>query len=76
MTETAAPTVQGDTMRDRFAISTHWNASRHKTGEGIVDEILELGIRRLELGYDLRSQHRLLGVAAPGAVHIIKRACV
>ncbi len=44
-------------MRDRFAISTHWNASRHKTGEGIVDEILELGIRRLELGYDLRSYH-------------------
>lgn len=44
-------------LRERFAISTHWNASRHETGEAIVDEILALGVQRLELGYDLRRSH-------------------
>ena len=37
----------------RLALSTRWNASRHTAGEEIVDEILDLGFRRLELGYDL-----------------------
>jgi sugar phosphate isomerase/epimerase len=37
-----------------FGLSTRWNASRHATGEALVDEIVRLGITRLELGYDLR----------------------
>lgn len=37
-----------------FALSTHWNAGRHSSGEKLVEEILSLGFRRLELGYDLR----------------------
>ena len=37
-----------------FSLSTRWNAYRHNSGEALVDEILELGITRLELGYDLR----------------------
>jgi sugar phosphate isomerase/epimerase len=38
----------------QFSLSTRWNAYRHKTGESLVDEILELGFDRIELGYDLR----------------------
>jgi sugar phosphate isomerase/epimerase len=37
-----------------FALSTHWNAGWHESGEAIVDAILALGIHHLELGYDLR----------------------
>jgi sugar phosphate isomerase/epimerase len=37
-----------------FAITTRWNASRHASGETMIEEILALGIRRLELGYDTR----------------------
>lgn len=37
-----------------FALSTHWNAGWHETGEAMVDDILALGIDHLELGYDLR----------------------
>lgn len=37
-----------------FSLSTHWNAAYHDTGEAIVDDILALGVDRLELGYDLR----------------------
>jgi sugar phosphate isomerase/epimerase len=36
-----------------FALSTHWNACRHKSGEALVEEILSLGFRHVELGYDL-----------------------
>lgn len=35
----------------RFALSTNWNAQRHKTGEALIDEILALGFRAVELGY-------------------------
>ena len=38
----------------QLALSTHWNASRHRTGEAMLEEILRLGIHRVELGYDLR----------------------
>ncbi|NCD31892.1 MAG: sugar phosphate isomerase/epimerase [Spartobacteria bacterium] len=38
----------------KLSISTHWNASRHTTGEAMIEEILELGLDRVELGYDLR----------------------
>jgi sugar phosphate isomerase/epimerase len=37
-----------------FALSTHWNASRHARGEDLIEEILGLGFTRVELGYDLR----------------------
>ncbi len=40
-----------------FALTTRWNASRHIHGEDLVDEILELGFTRIELGYDLRLDH-------------------
>lgn len=39
-------------MRD-LALSTHWNARRHKDGAALADEILALGFARVELGYDL-----------------------
>ena len=37
-----------------FALTTHWNAAKHKHGEALVDEILALGFRHLELGYNTR----------------------
>ena len=37
----------------RIALSTRWNAGRHTTGEKLVEEILQCGFTRLELGYDL-----------------------
>lgn len=36
-----------------FSITTHWNTDRHKSGEAIIEEILGLGLDRIELGYDL-----------------------
>jgi sugar phosphate isomerase/epimerase len=36
-----------------LAVSTRWNAFRHPTGEAIVEEILGLGVDRIELGFDL-----------------------
>jgi sugar phosphate isomerase/epimerase len=38
----------------QFSLSTRWNAYRHKSGEALIDEILDLGLKRVELGYDLR----------------------
>jgi sugar phosphate isomerase/epimerase len=38
-----------------FALTTRWNAGRHTSGEALVQEILELGFRRVELGFDLRA---------------------
>ena len=37
-----------------FALSTHWNASRHSDGEAMIQEILDMGIDHVELGYDTR----------------------
>ena len=39
-----------------LALSTRWNAGRHRSGQAMVEEILALGIDRLELGYDLRGE--------------------
>jgi sugar phosphate isomerase/epimerase len=36
-----------------FSLSTHWNAARHSDGRAMIDEILELGVSDVELGYDL-----------------------
>jgi sugar phosphate isomerase/epimerase len=37
----------------KLALSTHWNAHRHKSGESLIDDVLKLGLRHVELGYDL-----------------------
>jgi sugar phosphate isomerase/epimerase len=39
-----------------LAISTRWNAGRHNAGEAMIEEILALGLDRVELGYDLRPE--------------------
>ena len=36
-----------------FSVSTRWNKYRHRTGEELVEEILNLGVDHIELGYDL-----------------------
>jgi sugar phosphate isomerase/epimerase len=51
---TPAPNALPDPVRMEFGLTTHWNASRHTTGEALIEEILGLGFRRVELGYDLR----------------------
>lgn len=35
-----------------FALSSRWNVRRHRRGEDLVDEILGLGIRQIEMSYD------------------------
>jgi len=59
-----------------FSLSTRWNAYRHNSGEALVDDILELGFNRIELGYDLRIElvagvkERIeSGAIACGSVH-------
>lgn len=55
-----------------LSLSTHWNASRHASGEAMVEEILSLGLNLVELGYDLR-QELVPGVKAmiaQGAVRV------
>jgi len=37
-----------------LALSTHWNAFRHASGEALLAEIIDAGFSRVELGYDLR----------------------
>lgn len=54
----------------KFSISTHWNAGRHTYGEEIIDEILELGIDQVELGYDLRLE------MVPGVQKRVKEGAV
>ena len=39
-----------------LALSTRWNAGRHRDGRAMIEEILALGIDRVELGYDLRAE--------------------
>ena len=34
-----------------FALSTNWNSARHSDGAAVVDEIVALGFRRIEIGY-------------------------
>jgi sugar phosphate isomerase/epimerase len=36
-----------------FSLSTRWNTYRHRSGEAMLEEILELGFTSVELGYDL-----------------------
>lgn len=37
----------------QLALSTRWNAGRHSSGEALLKEIIDLGFRHVELGYDL-----------------------
>lgn len=36
-----------------LSLSTRWNARRHTSGEAMIEEILALGLRHVELGFDL-----------------------
>ncbi len=45
----------------KLSVSTHWNAHRHNNGYSMVQEILELGIQNIELGYNTH-QHMINGV--------------
>ena len=54
-----------------LAISTRWNAGRHHAGEAMVEEILALGLGRVELGYDLRAE-LIPGVKAMVAARAIR----
>lgn len=56
-----------------FSVTTHWNASRHTAGEPLIEEILALGVKAVELGYDLRMD-LVPGVQAmvrSGAVQVV-----
>lgn len=53
-----------------LALSTHWNAGRHTRGEELIEEILSLGFRRVELGYDLRQE------LVPGVVAMVRNGAV
>jgi len=54
----------------RLALSTRWNARRHTRGELLIEEILALGIDRVELGYDLRMD------LVPGVRSMVDRGAV
>ena len=49
-----------------FALTTHWNAHRHTSGEAMIQEILDMGFSRVELGYDLRMD------LVPGVLKMVK----
>ena len=55
-----------------LAISTRWNAGRHRTGEAMLAEILALGLDRVDLGYDLRAEliPGVKAMVASGAVRV------
>jgi len=55
-----------------LGISTRWNACRHSSGETLIREILDLGLRNVELGYDLMAD-LLPGIrkmVADGAINV------
>ena len=37
----------------QLAISTNWNSTRHNTADGMLNEILSLGINSVEVGYSI-----------------------
>lgn len=54
----------------QFSVSTHWNTFRHATGETMIEEILDLGVGAVELGYDLRID------MVPGVRNMVKSGAV
>ena len=55
-----------------LAISTRWNAGRHRDGAAMLEEILDLGLGIAELGYDLRAEliPGVKAMVASGAVRV------
>jgi len=53
-----------------FALTTRWNAGRHASGEGMIQEILELGFDHVELGYDTRVD------LVPGVTAMVEQGAV
>lgn len=53
-----------------LSLSTHWNAGRHTDGRAMIEEILDLGLDEVELGYDLH-----LGLV-PGVMDMLKAGAV
>lgn len=49
-----------------LALSTRWNATRHVSGQKLIEEILELGFSCIELGYDLRMD------LVPGVIEMLR----
>ncbi|MFC4099764.1 sugar phosphate isomerase/epimerase family protein [Paenibacillus xanthanilyticus] len=39
--------------KGEYSFSTCWNIKRHQTGSGMIEEIRELGFRRVELNYNV-----------------------
>ena len=54
-----------------LAISTRWNAGRHRDGAAMIEEILDLGLEIAELGYDLRAE-LIPGVKAMVAARAVR----
>ncbi len=55
-----------------LSLSTRWNAGRHQSGQALIEEILELGLGIVELGYDLRAEliPGVKAMVASGAVRV------
>ena len=53
-----------------LALSSRWNARRHKDGKAMVEEVLGLGFRRMELGYDFRRD------LTPGVLQAVRERIV
>jgi len=71
------PKGSGETEKTRspcftmeFGLSTRWSAGRHTNGQAMIEEILGLGLRRVELGYDLRMD------LVPGVQEMVKNGSI
>ena len=53
-----------------LSLSTRWNACRHKDGQSMIEEILRLGFKSVELGYDLT-----VGMV-PGVISMVSQNAV
>jgi sugar phosphate isomerase/epimerase len=53
-----------------LSLSTRWNTYRHSSGEALVEEIIGLGLRHIELGYDLTMD------LVPGIEHMVNQGAV
>jgi sugar phosphate isomerase/epimerase len=67
----------GPNDRMNFALTTHWNARRHVSGEAMLEEIAALGFEGVELGYDLRLElvEGVRKVLASGALRATSVHC-
>jgi sugar phosphate isomerase/epimerase len=53
-----------------YGLTTRWNANRHTAGQPMIEEILDLGFRHVELGYDLRMD------LVPGVQEMVARGAM